>query len=558
MNDGTSRNVPPPSERLALTRRVHEDAGHFGRRRTAHLLRTNYWWFNTRETVELALKECSSCDRIKAAFKAPSPVLHCLPIEGLFYRWGVDLFGPFDTSKRGNNYVMVCIEHYSKWAEVIAIPDKSATTCAVAFRQAVLGRFGGCAEVLTDCGTEWLGAFETLLQSSLIDHRTTSPDRPQANGLTERAVQTFKRCLRTYADARDQIDTWDDDVPYVQLGYNSASQTSTKLSPMRVLYGRDPTIPPAKRERLEPPLPLQDEGASDEELLHALLQRVATIKEMGVTIGDNLRIAQQRDSLRYALKRGGEYAPMVRKFAEGDYVYVRAHKASRRNLDSHVHPVVRRVLRVGVAGTLKVQAPDGTVAIVHAENAAPCHLPQEPWQLNAGSMRQGHSTQACMGCNHTDMPDTMLLCDACGQGWHMSCLHSPLVSLPASTRSWRCESCVELNVPAQEWEGACPSTLPRRSNAARRQMLEDDRLTGRFIKAPFAYKKTTKLYWGIVYCRGPAKDCKNRENYLVDYSDGEQCTCNHAFVLQHLQPIGAVWPTSQVQPPRLPFAATQF
>ena len=238
VRNGTTRMVPHPSDRIAVTRRTHEDAGHFGRRRTAHLLRLSYWWRGMSGTVEEVLKECQPCDRVKAAFNGPSAVLNPLAIEGLFYRWGVDLFGPFDTSTRGNTMVMVCIEHYSKWAEVIPIPDKSAATCAAAFRQAVLGRFGSCAEVVTDCGKEWQGAFEQLLKRNLIDHRMTSPDRPQANGLTERAVQTFKRCVRTYVEASGYLKEWDTDSPYIQLGYNLAIQRASGFSPVQVLFGR--------------------------------------------------------------------------------------------------------------------------------------------------------------------------------------------------------------------------------------------------------------------------------------------------------------------------------
>ena len=37
-----------------------------------------------------------------------------LPIEGLFYQWSMDLCGPFPVSGRGNRYVAVMIEHFSK------------------------------------------------------------------------------------------------------------------------------------------------------------------------------------------------------------------------------------------------------------------------------------------------------------------------------------------------------------------------------------------------------------------------------------------------------------
>ena len=319
----------------------------------------------------------------------------------------------------------------------------------------------------------------------------------------------------------------------MQLGYNSAKQNATKLSPMQVLFGRDPTIPPATRERMEEELPC---AGTDMESLAALMVRADSIKRMGIIVGDNLKVAQHRDTLRYATRRAGDYTPLLRKFQENDFVYVRAHAASRRNLDSHVHQTVRRVLRVGVAGTLKVQGPDGEVTIIHACNAAPCHTPKIPWEISSTTIKQGHLHQACMGCNHSDFHDTMLLCDACGQAWHASCLHAPLGSMPSKNTSWRCESCVANNIPAQKWTGVTPSSLPRRSAAARRKALDDDRLNGRFVLIPFSGTK----WWGIVRCQGAARDCLNSENLFVNFSDGDQGTYNKASILKYLLPASTV------------------
>ena len=53
-------------------------------------------------------------------------VLHPLPIMGMYYRWSVFLAGPFPQSEYGNYYIMVMIEHFSKWVEVVAIPTKES------------------------------------------------------------------------------------------------------------------------------------------------------------------------------------------------------------------------------------------------------------------------------------------------------------------------------------------------------------------------------------------------------------------------------------------------
>jgi hypothetical protein len=47
--------------------------------------------------------------------------------------------------------------------------------------------------VLIDQGREFLGEFQTLCEQAMIDHRTTSRDHPEADGLAECMVQTVKR-----------------------------------------------------------------------------------------------------------------------------------------------------------------------------------------------------------------------------------------------------------------------------------------------------------------------------------------------------------------------------
>ena len=80
------------------------------------------------------------------------------------------------------------IEHFSKWIELVALPDKACEGTAYAFLDRVLSRFGAPAEVLTDQGTEFLGEFQVLCTQALVDHRTTSRDHPEADGLAERVV----------------------------------------------------------------------------------------------------------------------------------------------------------------------------------------------------------------------------------------------------------------------------------------------------------------------------------------------------------------------------------
>jgi hypothetical protein len=98
MPDGSTRTVPAKADRRSLVLDMHEQTGHFGEKRTAGLVSTMYWmvaWHDGRRTGRLLTRSCESCAKARATFNAKLPELQPLEIKGLFYRWGVDLCGPF-------------------------------------------------------------------------------------------------------------------------------------------------------------------------------------------------------------------------------------------------------------------------------------------------------------------------------------------------------------------------------------------------------------------------------------------------------------------------------
>jgi hypothetical protein len=90
-----------------------------------------------------------------------------------------------------------------------------------------------------------------------------------------------------------------------------------------MLHAQHPTIPPAKRERMSEPLPLDDPEALAQEVAY----RAELVKQAGVMAGGNLRIAQHRDTLRYTQVCSGKHVPRLRRYNVGDFVLVRHNTA---------------------------------------------------------------------------------------------------------------------------------------------------------------------------------------------------------------------------------------
>ena len=248
MPDGGKRVVPRPQEREKLVLHIHEELGHFGVKRTYSLLQSQYWWVGMQTDVQRIVARCQVCDRVWASFNAPTSTLQPLPIMGLGYRWSLDFAGPLPITKRHNKYVLVMIEHFSKWIELVALPDKFSERVAYAFLNRVLSRFGAPSEVLTDQGREFLEEFESLLEQTYVDHRTTNRDHLKADGLAERMVQTIKRALRKYGLQQGHTRDWDLQLPWLAMGYRFSKQASlASFSPYFLLYGTEPVLPTSIR-----------------------------------------------------------------------------------------------------------------------------------------------------------------------------------------------------------------------------------------------------------------------------------------------------------------------
>ena len=96
-------------------------------------LKKNYWWKGIDKTVKQVIQACVPRARAKARFRVSSTELQPLRLSGVVFRWGIDFVGPLPTTSRGNRYVLVCIEHCTKWVELIPLPSKAFVYVTRAF-----------------------------------------------------------------------------------------------------------------------------------------------------------------------------------------------------------------------------------------------------------------------------------------------------------------------------------------------------------------------------------------------------------------------------------------
>jgi hypothetical protein len=85
--------------------------------------------------VRNIIASCEQCDKVKTSFSSRQFALSPLLIQGMFYCWSCDLDGELPHTSKGNVYIMIMIEHFSKWVELVVLSDKSSHNTNHAFLQ---------------------------------------------------------------------------------------------------------------------------------------------------------------------------------------------------------------------------------------------------------------------------------------------------------------------------------------------------------------------------------------------------------------------------------------
>ena len=143
-------------------------------------------------------------------------------------RVAMDLLDMSVTSAKGNRYVLVMVDRFSRWTEAGPLPGKTALSVADAFFQNIVCRFGMPSVIHSDQGRELC-----LLGGS---HKTrTTPYHLESDGLVERFNWILLMMLAMFAG--ENRDDWDDLLPAVMMAYRSSVHESTGFSPYRLMFG---------------------------------------------------------------------------------------------------------------------------------------------------------------------------------------------------------------------------------------------------------------------------------------------------------------------------------
>ncbi|GJZ92233.1 reverse transcriptase domain-containing protein [Tanacetum coccineum] len=149
--------------------------------------------------------------RRKAA-RNPQQNLTLITSPWPFYKWGIDIAGPFPEGPGKVKFLIVAIDYFTKWIEAKAVATITDNQ---------VKKFDWCEKLcIRQC-------------FAFVKH-------PQANGLVERANKSLGEGIKARLDERSK--DWIEQLPHVLWAHRTIIKSSNRETPFSLTYGTEAVI----------------------------------------------------------------------------------------------------------------------------------------------------------------------------------------------------------------------------------------------------------------------------------------------------------------------------
>ena len=213
--------------------------GHFGSASMVkHLKNLGIYWPTMLQDAIAMVSSCIKCQEYnigKTGFHPLQSIQADLPLDHI----AVDL-KEFPLSIKGNKYMLVVVDVFTRFVILRALPDKKQATVAKELIDIFL--LIGFPKILqTDNGKEFYNRLlSEICTLTSMDSRLITAYHPQGNGLAERWVLTTSQIIYKSLEGKDKH--WDTFLGTAQYFSNLKVTKRHQSTPYSLLFCRSPNL----------------------------------------------------------------------------------------------------------------------------------------------------------------------------------------------------------------------------------------------------------------------------------------------------------------------------
>lgn len=230
----------PGEARAVVINTTHEELCHLGADRCVARIRQNYFWPGMTSLVQSTLKSCETCKHVKARnYSIHVPMGKSRDAKFPFQLVAMDHWGPVTKSRRGNTYLLVVVDVFSKYVLLHPCRSGKANEVIGFLEQEVFLKFGVPERLLSDNARAFMGRqLFALLNKYSVDHWTIPFYHSQGNP-AERYIRTVSTMVRAQLFRNGDQRYWDEEIHLIQSALNSTVHTATQHTPFFLNFGRE-------------------------------------------------------------------------------------------------------------------------------------------------------------------------------------------------------------------------------------------------------------------------------------------------------------------------------
>ena len=241
--------VLPFSIMVDVAVKTHEQLSHIGCNKLSNLISNQFWHPAIENICRDVCRACIHCQFYKVHSQHLKPPTLKIETGHPFEIVAVDVMLLPKTPK-GNQAVVVAVDHHSKWLTAVPIKNKTSATVTNVLRNNILPNLPRIPDkILSDNGPEFRAStFQEMLNEYNIKHVFSTPYKPSSNGCVERANRTVIQLLKGLIGSK--ANSWDEHLSKALITYNTTIHAEIKTSPSEFLLQRSheysQTIPISK------------------------------------------------------------------------------------------------------------------------------------------------------------------------------------------------------------------------------------------------------------------------------------------------------------------------
>ena len=162
-----------------------------------------------RVDIDEYIDKCIKCAQHKGSLPKPAPILEYPPPERPWDVVAIDLLQLSVRSRQGSKYVLVIVDHFSRYVLLAPIQDKSAKSVAHALVTNLFCPYSTPRVLLSDNGADFRNSvLEEICIQFKIKQTFTVAYHPASNGLVERTNRKILDVLRPVVNGF--LENWED------------------------------------------------------------------------------------------------------------------------------------------------------------------------------------------------------------------------------------------------------------------------------------------------------------------------------------------------------------